>query len=505
MSEITYKFNFSDYSEYDNSKNEWAYERCPQKNYKDTDISNQERVFDILIAVQRKIDDDSRILDLIVNNDSLGSYEQTTKPFEVMNKQDKKSVRTTGLIGVVRVEGVEFAEENNTCDVEITIVSRFDTQKDKPFFLTHMLSFENPKLINFMPKSRDENLFEILLLYLFKHDLQEAYRQGIFKSYQRFERNDNRLKGPIDIARHIRDNIPFNINIAYNSREHSYNNNINFLILHAYDQLKRCFPEVVQSFLLSDSTFNGIVSSIRESAPGFFTSDVTKVMSKCLRPIAHPYFQKYEALRQTCIRILRHTGLSVFYGDRGKIKGILFYIPKLWESFLLHKFRCYKSNNKYYVSEQKRINIFRISGNENYIKEIKPDFVFIEQDYGNIDKPFFILDAKFKPKWYDASTKSDISQVFDDYLQVINYMFSYNTKAAGVIFPTNAGVVESKRFDISQYNESNKFYCYGILVPNSNKYDEYEVWCSDFTVNVKRCIDSIQNDLDKFLLSEQMK
>ncbi|MCZ9999532.1 McrC family protein [Brachyspira hyodysenteriae] len=49
--------------------------------------------------------------------------------------------------------------------------------------------------------------------------------------------NDANVKGTIDINRYIKNNIPFNGKISYNTREYSYDNNINQLIRHTIEYI----------------------------------------------------------------------------------------------------------------------------------------------------------------------------------------------------------------------------------------------------------------------------
>ena len=64
-----------------------------------------------------------------------------------------------------------------------------------------------------------------------------AYRKGIYKQYCTFEGNDSKVRGKIDIARHIRLNPLFNGKIAYSYREYTINNNTNRLIPVSYTHL----------------------------------------------------------------------------------------------------------------------------------------------------------------------------------------------------------------------------------------------------------------------------
>ena len=60
------------------------------------------------------------------------------------------------------------------------------------------------------------------LIYMFISFFKRALRQGLFKQYKLIKHNDSNVKGTIDINRYIKNNIPFNGKISYNTREYSF-------------------------------------------------------------------------------------------------------------------------------------------------------------------------------------------------------------------------------------------------------------------------------------------
>ena len=82
-------------------------------------------------------------------------------------------------------------------------------------------------------------ILDLILAIIFAMQIARAYRKGIYRRYRTYENNDSKLKGRIDVARHIRLNPIFNGNIAYSSREYTADNDMNRMILTAYTSLQK--------------------------------------------------------------------------------------------------------------------------------------------------------------------------------------------------------------------------------------------------------------------------
>lgn len=388
-------------------------------------------------------------------------------------------------------EEIVPTEEYLELEITLQIQSRFDLDSKegptgKPFFLSTMLK-ENPELSdNFVPSNDSDSLFDFLLLFVYKQKLEEAYLKGYFRTYHRFEKNDDKFRGHIDVERHLKENCGLrNGKIAYSYRENSVNNFLNHLIVAAYSHLKKKYFSMVNSIFDSNIELKGIIDNLK-LAINYPKYDIKKTIVKNLGIISHPYYVEYEELRKICLKILRNEEISIFDADRQKTDGILFYIPKLWEKYL-------KNNIKVDgVESQKEIKIISALGKNDYNTKILPDFVFFDNK-----EPYMILDAKFKEKWGDATFggKNSFNEVLDDYNKCIRDMNSIAGHATGVIFPTNnddAIGYNNISHNISEYNQEDRFYTFPIYVPYSGKYPQYNDWKDEFDKNLSAMLEKIE-------------
>lgn len=398
-----------------------------------------------------------------------------------------------GFVGVVQISNVKVDTKDQVYEVKITIKSRFDT--NRPFFLAYMLAQADPLFHDWNVPISYDNLFDFLLVTLFVTNLKDVAKQGIFRTYQRFNRNDDRFKGSIDIARHIRLNAGMkNGKLAYYYRENTYDNNLNHLILFAYEHLKVHFPEESRFLISRDNTVKRIITSIRENAPEFITAKKDQVIFKSLRPIAHPYYQRYEKLRRISLIILMNKGVSIFGKEMDQIKGILYYIPDLWETCLENRLKV--ANTDYYIKSQERIKVLD--------SIIYPDFVFYKK-MDNKNKAILILDAKFKPNWYYAASTGKLTgknyNFWEDYNKCIRDMDAVNADHSGVIFPTckeqsGDSLSQSWEYNRSEKN-TNKFYCYSVYVPESENIN-YTIWKKLLVDQLNIMEDNIRKTLELY-------
>ena len=248
-----------------------------------------------------------------------------------------------GNVGVVRCKKFTYKENETETEYDITlqIKSRFDNEK-KAYFLAAMLLSKDDLEDRFKNEHVEisyDDIFEILLLYLFQTQLETASEKGIYRKYVRFENNDSRPHGVIDISRHIRENVIIsggkmrnNGKIAYSCRELTANNSINRLILAAYDKLRSKFPILAEKHI--GSRHESFIKLLRTEV-GFSNTNTRRIVSENLDPIAHPYYHEYDELRKTCLKILRNEGVSIFDAEcSDDVQSLLIYVPDLWENYL---------------------------------------------------------------------------------------------------------------------------------------------------------------------------
>lgn len=134
----------------------------------------------------------------------------------IQNTDDpEKVVITTGnMMGFIGIGSLQ-----------LKIQSRFDDGRDD-YFLHYMLQ----KVLSFNVfdwnySKEQEEVFD-LAMFMFPSFLANALRQGVYKEYRSYKRNDTRITGVLEFGRHLANNVPFNGNIAYSAREYSYDNDM---------------------------------------------------------------------------------------------------------------------------------------------------------------------------------------------------------------------------------------------------------------------------------------
>ena len=359
--------------------------------------------------------------------------------YKLSEKEKELSFQTTNIMGFLG-----FGE-----NLQMQITSRFDQYDDtdqscRNFFLHYMLQ----KVCNvaFAPQtnSAENNFFEFLY-YLFPSYLRKACAQGIFRAYVTHEYNDANVRGPVDVSRQIRYNIPFNGKVAYHTREFTTDNKVTQLIRHTIEYIRDL--NVGSSILESDTATRDDVNAIVAATPTYSRNARMQIIAQNLHPVTHPYYTAYENLRKLCIAILQHKKLS--YGDVDKpITGILFDGAALWEEYLAkvfeeHKLGLTHSNNR---TGGKGICLLEGGWKNHY-----PDF-YREK---TINQEAIVLDAKYKklctPKDDDDDVDKDDSELDEknnskddnyriyllgrDVMQMLAYMHALEAKNAILISP----------------------------------------------------------------------
>ncbi|MDM1348940.1 McrC family protein [Myroides marinus] len=363
----------------------------------------------IQIANKNLIELQKSNADLLVFPHSLGIYRDDVEKSTIFSI-DEETITTYNLMG--------FVGCNNS---QLTITSRFAKEDNKDYFLHYMLQKVFAiNLLDFDQKSNKENIWDFLI-YLFPYFLKKAYTQGMFKAYKRNEYNNANIKGTININRHIQKNIPFRGNIAYSTREHSYDNDITQLIRHTIEFIK--VHPFGKGVLTKDNETREIVQKfIFVTDATFSKSQRNKIIAKNLKSFAHPYFFEYKILQKICLQILRREKLS--YGkDDNKIYGLLFDGAWLWEEYLntILKDKFIHPENK--TGKHKH---YLFEGNK---QSIYPDFI-------SKDKPFIVGDAKYIPLDKQGSYNENSERAVSIYYKTLAYMYRFNSTRGFLIYPT---------------------------------------------------------------------
>ena len=363
--------------------------------------------------------------------------EKDQKIFETVNQK----IKTGNVIGFLG------------CGQErLTISSRFSDESNDHFlhYLLHKVLHINLTSLD-VALSLEERLYQ-LLMYLFPKYLQAAIRKGLYKEYHRFSHNDSHVKGVIDVRNHLKKNLPFTGNIAYTTREFTYDNPLMQLIRHTIEYIKNQ-KSIGQGVLDNLSTSRENVAEIVRVTPSYKLADRAKIIrrnqSKLLR---HAYFHEYRKLQELCLMILNQEKYGLGYQDQ-KIHGILFDVAWLWEEYV------HTLLPKDFINPRNKEKLGGISVFSVGKRKVYPDFYQEELK--------IVLDAKYKKL---ELTEKGINR--EDLFQLISYSYILKAEKAGLVFPSKDKVIDNEIGKLAGYGALLKKW--SIQIPqNSSSYREF--------------------------------
>ena len=372
---------------------------------------------------------------------------------------DKPGFKTSNVMGFFSL--VE--------DARIKISSRFDNA-GQDYFLHYMLQ----KVCNvaYTPRTESgDDAFYDFLYQLFPYYLNEALAQGIFRAYVTREYNDANVRGPIDVARHIKFNIPFNGKIAYHTREYTTDNAITQLIRHTIEYIRSLQYGKIVLENSENKSLRDNVMAIEMATPTYSRNDRLNIIHRNARPVTHPYYTAYEPLRKLCLAILTNQKLSYGEDSENMIAGILFDGASLWEEYLnvvlAEKFenRLMHPNNRTGKGAQ---YLFKNDDNHNR-RWIFPDFMIgCNVVKGPVASAEAIIDAKYKP------LNGEIGR--DDAFQMLVYLFRFKSKLGFLIYPVKYDEMPQESSCLTLYNDSSvKLTTVPFVVPKIT--DSFEDYC----------------------------
>ena len=363
--------------------------------------------------------------------------EKDQKIFETVNQE----IKTGNVIGFLG-----YGQER------LTISSRF-SDKSNDHFLHYLL--QKVLHINLtsldVALSREDKLYQ-LLIYLFPKYLQAAIRKGLYKEYQRFSHNDSHVKGVIDVRNHLKKNLPFTGNIAYTTREFTYDNPLMQLARHTIEYIKNQ-KSIGQGVLDNLSTSRENVAEIVRVTPSYKLADRAKIIRvNQSKPIRHAYFHEYRKLQELCLMILNQEKHGLGYQDQ-KIHGILFDVAWLWEEYV------HTLLPKEFIHPRNKDKTDGISVFSSQERKVYPDFYQEELK--------IVLDAKYKKL---ELTEKGINR--EDLFQLISYSYILKAEKGGLVFPSEDKVVDNEIGKLAGYGALLKKW--SIQIPQeSSSYSEF--------------------------------
>lgn len=379
--------------------------------------------------------------------------ERDQKIFETFNQE----IKTGNVIGFLG-----YGQER------LTIASRFSDESND-----HFLHYLLQKVLNINLTSLDvglspEDKLYQLLVYLFPKYLQAALRKGLYKEYHRFFHNDSHVKGVLDVGNHLKKNLPFMGNIAYTTREFTYDNPLMQLIRHTIEYIKNQ-KSIGREVLENLSTSRENVAEIVRVTPSYKLADRAKIIRlNQSKPIRHAYFHEYRKLQELCLIILNQEKHGLGYQAQ-KIHGILFDVSWLWEEYI------YTLLPKDFIHPRNKDKTDGISVFSNRERKIFPDFYHKELK--------IVLDAKYKKLEF---TEKGINR--EDLFQLISYSYILKSEKAGLIFPSMEQSVNSEIGKLAGYGVQLKKW--SIQIPqNASSYSAFCKMMENSEENFKAIID----------------
>jgi len=312
-------------------------------------------------------------------------------------------IKAGNVLGYV---GLPHCQSGQT--LYLNIHSRFDPDSNQ-FLMHYMLQkIFSLSIFDWQTHTDYEDVWDFIF-YLFPRYLRNALAQGLFRSYRKFHYNNDRLKGTLEVPRHIQHNVPFVGYIAYSTREHTENNSLMHLVRHTIEYLKTTPLGV--ALLIANNTIAQDVQTVILATPDYKYQERDRVIMQNLRPVRHPFYTEYAALQKLCLQILFHEVVN--YGDEeSSIYGILFDGAWLWEEYLATILVDFKHpRNK---KHEDGVRLYKKKAINCY-----PDFY----------SPNMVIDAKYKHL-------NNYVQPEDRY-QVITYMYRLGLKKAFLLYPTS--------------------------------------------------------------------
>lgn len=307
-------------------------------------------------------------------------------------------------------------------NVEVSVVSSFDVDGNN-FFLYHMLSKVcGVSMAKLMVSRSTENVLDLLPL-LFPKLLKDALHQGLFRAYHQYEYNDMRVKGRIDVARHIRQNIPFRGTIAYSAREYDADNLVTQLIRHTIEYLKT--QPMGKQAMNCDQDTRAAVEMIVQATPSYDHKQFLAILQKnMVKKVSHPYYNKYINLQQLCIAILQKKKAA--YGGNGKqmIQGVLFDGAWVWEEYVAS---ILQDSFRHYTDKNSHFSLF-----EDFQQTIIPDYILRDYDE-TTSNAMVVADAKYMHLF--GREKLQGEQTYSVYYKTIMYMLRFNAKVGFIFYP----------------------------------------------------------------------
>lgn len=415
-----------------------------------------------------------------------------------------KGYQTQGYVGLLQLENGR----------ELFIGSRFD-ENDNCYFTQYILSKAyNLKVSLFRdmkPQTGKGQFIEFLLMFVFFYQINKAYSKGIYRQYCTFECNDAKLRGKIDIARHIRLNPLFNGKIAYSYREYTINNNVNRLILTAYSWLEKSNKQLMVELTRQYKNVADYIKNLKNVMQPFSKQEISKAIFRDRKKITHSVYKDWESVRKTAIMILKHMGVDIAEKSEHRTSGILIDMSLIWELYIESILKS-KSDSSFayeFYTQMETPYLFT-EKTEKIVAKIQTDFEFSRKE--NECDPILILDAKYKNKWQEIASNPEGQNEWprEDTFQMLAYMYLRKCNSGGIVCPLKKEEIKEGEKVYFKYDLKNgkggelrgEFFIIPIVIPQVKTQEDL---VDNMKNNEKNFFSAVNEVLDLIQKNEKEK
>lgn len=327
---------------------------------------------DLCRELQRRIDQGDHLL-----IDLLDDGSRDSQPVQIF-RDNGKNLLVQQYVGLFEYNGER-----------VVIGSRFDGGKNA-FFLRYLLENcwnASLLLLDGLDSVYQHETFDLLLVTKLALALQQAWRKGALRQYRTFHYDDSRVRGTVDVMRHIRAHLGLESGkIAYSTRAYSLDNSYNALFLLASHAAGRKYPTLMRRLRQRLPEFQAALQMLEREVADWPSLSRNTVLQHTGKKITNPLYRGYEDVRITARAILRRLGANPFdpEGQVRQVTGIFLDMNALWERFLVKTLFAGVSENFLQRSQD-------ILGGH---MTVRPDFLWSDKGV--------VLDGKYQRVWADT-------------------------------------------------------------------------------------------------------
>ncbi|MGX6592456.1 McrC family protein [Cetobacterium ceti] len=315
-----------------------------------------------------------------------------------------KKFRFYNYVGFIQIENILIEVYPKTSPLE-------NLEDDKRNFLNILYKSKELHLnllSNFQSQVSSLGFYELLIRkYIIL--LKEKLQGGLFKDFEKIEKNSNTLKGKILLEKHLKLNLHNSSKIYCEQTSLEYNNIINIIIKKTLEIL---FKNIKNYKLKKDILY----------LLNFFQKVDTKIFN--LNLLSKPIFNRktlpWKEIFILSKAIIEKNDYSYENGNK-KAFSMIFYMPKIYEKYIFYLLKNsinIKNMDIIYQDNSQKLLINQETGKEHIT--LKPDFIILNKNI-----PYSIVDAK----WKSSYSQNDIYQIY-------TYLSKYkNVKEGILIFP----------------------------------------------------------------------